>query len=208
MNLLGRCVRFYIHESLWWLAIFAGYFILLGWKYWAQSVLLPLFIGAGITSLLPWPFRHRGALNYVFLKRLLINLGFGVLLATFVLRFVGQSTLATFLFAYYLSFTVGFLFWTVTDDIYDMVNWLSHPLEYGRPPDEIHLLAERHDSGTLNRLWRYRYDDEWDVGITGLETFAFEDGRCNSITTDEVFNEYVSWYDREEIEEMKGKAID
>lgn len=208
MNLLDRCIRFYIHESLWWLASFAGLFALLAWKYWGHSAFIPLVVGAVIAFLLPWPFCRRTAPNYAVLKRHVTNIGFGVLIVMIGLRFAGQSTLGTFLFTYYLSFTVGFLFWNVTDDIYDMVNWLSHPLEYGRPPDEIHLLAQRRDTGTLNRLWRYRYGDEWDIGITGIETFAFEDGRCSSMTPDEVFNEYLGWYEREDIEEMRDKSID
>jgi hypothetical protein len=117
-------------------------------------------------------------------------------------------TLMAFIFTYYFSFSVGFFFWTVTDDIYEMINWLSHPLEYGRSPDEIYLLAQRRDAVAIHRLWRFRYDDKWDVGITGIVTFAFEDGRCNTLSPDEMFDEYLGWYDREKIGDMMDEAID
>lgn len=124
-----------------------------------------------------------------------------------LVRLKGSPIVAERICGAYLSLLVGSMFWTVTDAAYDIINWLSHPLEYGRAPDEIYLLATRTDGSTVNRLWRYRYDDQWDVGITGFVTFAFEDQQFESKTPDEIFDAYLKWYKDEEIEEMHNDAV-
>src|SRR5690606_4728859 len=67
----------------------------------------------------------------------------------------------------------------------ELCRWLSHPMEYGRPPDDASVLDARTlfwpPANELRRLWivRYRYDDAEaggpaaeGVGLVGSITFA------------------------------------
>jgi hypothetical protein len=158
-----------------------------------------------VCFILPRFFVRHTVLRYGRWKQVLLVLFVaGMVASSFVLP-PGHRTAFPVLF---WAFYCGYLFWAVNDDCLEMVEWLSHPTEYGRPPEEIHLLAERRDAEVVHRLWRYRYGDEWDVGITGNVTFAFEDGRCNAMSPEEIFNEYLGWYEREGIEKMLDEAIE
>jgi hypothetical protein len=206
-GLIKRSIRFYIHESLWWPVGVVAVFAMLAWRFRARPGLLVLAYAAGLVAFaVPWMVRRRFVLRYSRCRRALVTLLFGVVAALFAMRAAGYGSAGNVLFTSCAAFTFGFTFWTVTDDMYAMAFWLAHPLEYGRPPDEIHLLAQKPVRGVVNRLWRYRYDDRWDVGITGVVTFAFEDGHCNSMTPDQMFAEYLGWYDREGIEKMLEEA--
>jgi hypothetical protein len=62
----------------------------------------------------------------------------------------------------------------------NLVEWLKHPLEFGRPPDEIAVLDARdrpwpdHDDEVSCALFRFRYGADWQVGIVGPFTFSKE----------------------------------
>ena len=92
------------------------------------------------------------------------------------------------------------------DALAEMAEWLSHPNEFGRPPDEL----ERVDTRTLawpptrdtRRLWlvRYRYENpsphgqaEEGVGLVGSVTFAlFGEATC-ARSVDDLYGLYCAW---------------
>jgi hypothetical protein len=76
--------------------------------------------------------------------------------------------------------------------------WLEHPNEYGRPPDEVLLLdaSRRHWAGqgvVPCWLFRYRYGEEWDVGIAGPVVFSLFGKRLDSLPIEQIYRAYEEW---------------
>lgn len=88
----------------------------------------------------------------------------------------------------------------------EMCRWLSHPMEFGRPPDEAELLEARTlfwpPANELRRLWlvRYRYSsllpdggDELGVGMVGSITFALFGETTPDLSPQDVFALHCCW---------------
>ena len=88
----------------------------------------------------------------------------------------------------------------------EMVNWLSHPNEFGRPPSKIEL----YDTRTLfwpptndqRTVWLFKYtytpqeaDGELDVGIamTGSVTFALFGEATDKLSPEEAYGLHCAW---------------
>lgn len=79
--------------------------------------------------------------------------------------------------------------------------WLSHPMEFGRPPDACEVLGSR----TLNlpgngptrlTLVRYSYREPKTVGraVTGAMVWSFIGGGLEGISDDAYLLAYCGWY--------------
>lgn len=101
--------------------------------------------------------------------------------------------------------------------MFAMINWLCFPTEYGRPPDEIQLIDDRYrdwpgESGPIRcQLFRFRYGNDWNIGITGPLTFALGDQDLDGKSPDEVYSVYEKWFSNEDIaglirEEMENEG--
>jgi hypothetical protein len=88
----------------------------------------------------------------------------------------------------------------------EMCHWLSHPNEFGRPPDDVGLYDSRvlywPPADERRRLWlvRYRFaadgpdrEDETGVGIVGSVTFALFGEVTADLPPDDVYALYCCW---------------
>lgn len=87
----------------------------------------------------------------------------------------------------------------------EMAAWLSHPLEFGRPPDALRLRDSRvlswPPTRDTRRLWQieYRFDakdgDEPDVGVgmVGSITFALVGEATTDLTPEEIYGLHCCW---------------
>ncbi len=89
----------------------------------------------------------------------------------------------------------------------EMAAWLSHPLEFGRPPDELAVLDHRRIHWPPTRddrdLWlvRYRYagaaddgaQDDVGVGCVGSVTFALFGEATEKLDPDDLYGLYCCW---------------
>ena len=128
-----------------------------------------------------------------------------------VMRFVGHYQAFQYATAAYFSLALGIIFWAASDPMFEMVNWLAFPMEFGRVPDEIRHFDTRWiawpDSDGMIRahLFRFRYDKDWDYGITsGPLTFAFGDGNLEGKSPEEIYAAYASWYDQPGIRDLRA----
>ncbi|RUL85260.1 HEAT repeat domain-containing protein [Tautonia sociabilis] len=87
-----------------------------------------------------------------------------------------------------------------------MVDWLSHPMEFGRPPDEIALVDTREllwpPTSDLRRLWifRYRYApaepgqvEGKGVGVVGSITFALFGETSPEMPPEDIYALHCCW---------------
>ena len=87
-----------------------------------------------------------------------------------------------------------------------LVDWLSHPLEFGRPPDAIALFDTRElrwpPTADVRRLWlfRFRYGpeapeppDAEGVGLVGSITFALRGETSPAMTPEDVYALHCCW---------------
>jgi hypothetical protein len=86
----------------------------------------------------------------------------------------------------------------------EMVGWLAHPLEFGRPPDEITQYDSRElnwpPTGKRHRLWlfKFRYDARGEykgtagVGLVGSTTFALHDTGPD-LAPEDVYGLHCCW---------------
>lgn len=86
----------------------------------------------------------------------------------------------------------------------EMVNWLSHTMEYGRPPDAIGLLDRRTmvwppiGDAIETFLFSYRYDDgdtvEEGVGMVGSVTFAlYGETDIAGMSPEDIYGLHCCW---------------
>ncbi len=124
------------------------------------------------------------------------------------MRIVGHYQIFQFAMAAYLSLILGLVFWAASDPVFEMVQWLAHPLEQGRVPDEICLVDTRmldwpgSDFKIRTHLFRFRYGNEIGYGITGPITFALGDQDFKGKSPDDIYAAYREWFTREDIDGM------
>lgn len=85
----------------------------------------------------------------------------------------------------------------------EMCGWLTHPMEFGKPPTEIVLFDTRelHWPPTRDRrrvwLFRYRYEREGEVdeglGMVGSVTFALFGETTVDKSAEEVYGLHCAW---------------
>jgi hypothetical protein len=88
--------------------------------------------------------------------------------------------------------------------IAEMCNWIAHPSEYGRPPDEIVQVDTRllywPPTGDRRQLWvfRYRYDKEdgeagEGLGMVGSVTWAMFGSNTTDLSPEDVYGLHCAW---------------
>jgi hypothetical protein len=88
--------------------------------------------------------------------------------------------------------------------IAEMCNWIAHPSEYGRPPDEIVQVDTRQlywpPTGDRRQLWvfRYRYDkDDGEVnegqGMVGSVTWAMFSSNTTDLSPEDIYGLHCAW---------------
>ena len=88
----------------------------------------------------------------------------------------------------------------------EMCDWLSHPREFGRAPDEIELYDSREmfwpPTNDWRTLWIFKYHyhpmsevdaDNDGVGVTGSITFALFDETSAEMTPEEIYALHCCW---------------
>lgn len=88
----------------------------------------------------------------------------------------------------------------------DMCDWLTHPQEFGRPPDEIELYDTRElfwpPTNDVRRLWlfKYRYEaeeqgesDDCGLGFYGSITFSLFDETNSEMSPEDVYALHCCW---------------
>jgi hypothetical protein len=86
-----------------------------------------------------------------------------------------------------------------------MANWLAHPNEFGRPPDEIELYDTRElfwpPTNDKRRLWliKYTYNDEErgetdrGIGMVGSVTFALFSEATADLSPEDIYGLHCCW---------------
>ena len=83
--------------------------------------------------------------------------------------------------------------------------YLSSPLEYGRPPDELRFVASHvesfpgFDGPVSTSLFAFRYGQTWNVGFVGPVVFAFAGKDLDPDRPAEAYSEFRSWFEQEHI---------
>lgn len=88
----------------------------------------------------------------------------------------------------------------------EMVSWLSHPAEYGYPPDQIHQYDSRilywPPTNDYRKVWLFKYtyeptveDEEKYTGISmvGSVTFSLTDEDDADLTPEEAYGLHCAW---------------
>jgi len=194
-----RTISFVAREGVVWpLILFAA----TSWRLWLLSrigLALPLVTEMLIFFLAAYALRVPVILRYASVRKWLAGLFLVIAAATFAMQRSGYPLAATFSVFGYCAFAFGCLFWAGCDEMLEMVEWLSFPTEFGRPPDEIHLIDRRiwtlpgEDGPELCSLYRYRYDQEWDVGLTGPVTFSLIGEGLDGKPVEEIYAAYGAW---------------
>ena len=201
----ARVAKFFERESAW--ELFLGPLLIATSIYWNRTIgySLALSVACFVAFLLPYPFRTKLALNYP-TARLPLASSLIVLFAGLVaLNIFGHAHEIRLAMTVYYSLVFGIAFWPVSDPVVEMLNWLLFPTEYGELPDEIHLIDGRpinwaKDGQTVYaRLYRFRYGDEWNVGITGPITFSLGDQDLSAKSPEEIYEVYGIWHQSEGI---------
>jgi hypothetical protein len=205
MSLIVRIIRFTRHDIGWLLAAWPALIAFLIYRYPTPTSAATLLGLCLLCLCLPYVIRSKVVLNYRFYRRPISILLYVVIAAMIVMRFIGHYQVFQFGIAAYFSLALGIIFWAASDPMFEMVDWLAFPTEFGRVPDEIQLFDTRMvdwpncDFQIRAYLFRFRYDDEWDYGITGPLTFAFGDSNLEGKPPEEIYAAYADWYDREDI---------
>jgi hypothetical protein len=88
----------------------------------------------------------------------------------------------------------------------DMCDWLAHPQEFGRPPDEIELYDTRElfwpPTNDVRQLWLFKYrfiaeengeSDDWGLGLYGSATFSLFDETNSEMAPEDVYALHCCW---------------
>lgn len=209
---IRRAFRFYNFGSMSWLLLpaiaIAG--ALLRMKsvnlLWSLGLLLAGFLIARLAA----TFIVR---RIKLLARSLLYGQFVPVMLGMLLQIAGHRDAAILVLCASTGLWFGCAFWTVTDPMYDMVQWLAFPTELGRPPDEIHLFDrrwmdwEKDGAPQECRLYRFRHDGRWSYGLWGPLTFSmFED--FEGLTAEQIYSEYGAWYHENDMGERLGRAAE
>lgn len=88
----------------------------------------------------------------------------------------------------------------------DMCDWLAHPQEFGRPPDEIELYDTRElfwpPTNDVRRLWLFKYrfaadepgeSDDCGLGLYGSTTFSLFDETNSEMAAEDAYALHCCW---------------
>jgi hypothetical protein len=210
MVFIVRGIRFSRHEPFWLLVAVPALIAFLIYRYPAPLSVAILIALCSTCFCLPFFIRTIVVLNYPKYRRPIRSIGYLAVAAMVVMHFFGHYQAIQYATASYFSLAVGTVFWAASDPMFEMVNWLAFPTEYGRAPDEIQHFDTSWipwpDSDRMIRahLFRFRYDQEWDYGITsGPLTFAFGNGNFEGKSPDEIYAAYWKWYDQPGIRDLR-----
>jgi hypothetical protein len=205
MSFIVRSVRFIQNETAWPLV---GWPVLFGLLMYrspnARSAAILLATGL-ICFFVPYLFRSIVVLQYSKYRRLITSMPYVLFATIAAILLFHYDHLLKFLFAAHFSFALGTVFWAASDPMYEMVEWLSFPTEYGRAPDEIRHFDSRlinwPDSNSKVRahLFRFRYDQDWDYGIVGPFTFSLGGEELEGKSPEAIYAAYLGWYEKENI---------
>jgi hypothetical protein len=214
MSAVVRLIRFTNHESPWWPIACIAIVGIAIWRHHDPWSLATLLSCSAVLFVAPFFFRHTLIRNYARVRRGL-NLGTIILIIALVVsRDLGHGRIVAIVFGTYCVFILGVLFWCASDSMMEMMNWLAVPTEYGRLPDEIYLVDERRfpwpDEAEPVEccLFKFRYDDRWDYGITGPVTFSMSDRHFEGKSAEEIYAAYARWYEQEGIGKMIDKEVE
>ncbi len=208
MSVIVRAIRFSRHDIGWLLAAWPALIAFLIYRYPTSSSAATLLGICLLCFCLPYAIRSRVVLNYRVYRRPMSTILYVVIGAIILMRFVGHYQMFQFAIAAYFSLSLGLVFWAASDPMFEMVEWLAFPTEFARVPDEIQLFDTRMidwpgcDFQIRAHVFRFRYDDRWDCGITGPLTFAFGDQEFEGKSPEEIYAAYAGWYDKEDIRGM------
>ena len=122
---------------------------------------------------------------------------FTACLLSFILRQY-DGTLTLFFLSAFFSFEIGYLLWVKCNDYYDMLQWISSPLEQGEIPDNIKLIhteiVDWNDYEEVCKIFAMEFKEETLYGITGPITFCLFDDIAKDSTISEILQKYKDWY--------------
>lgn len=88
----------------------------------------------------------------------------------------------------------------------EMCDWLAHPQEYGRPPDEIELYDTRElfwpPTNDIRQLWLFKYrfvaeepgeSDDCGLGLYGSATFSLSDETNADMAAEDAYALHCCW---------------
>ena len=207
MSLIVRIIHFIRRENGWLLAAWLGLIAILIYRYPTSTSAAILLGFCSLCFGSPYIIRSKVVLNYRVYRRGVSTFLFVVIASLIAMRFVGYRQAFHFGIAAYYSLALGLIFWAASDPMFEMVEWLAFPTEFGRVPDEIQLFDARridwpgYDFPIDAQLFRFRYGDKWDYGLTGPLTFAFGDNNFEGKPTEEIYAAYADWYEKQGIGE-------
>jgi hypothetical protein len=80
-----------------------------------------------------------------------------------------------------------------------MVDWIEHPMEFGKKPDAIEIVDKRvlfwpsHKNETCYLL-KYVVDNKEYIGFTGPITWSFFDIDLSKVSYDDLYVRYCGWF--------------
>jgi hypothetical protein len=80
-----------------------------------------------------------------------------------------------------------------------MVDWIEHPMEFGKKPDSIKIIDERmlfwpSQQKEQCYLCEYTVDGENYIGFTGPTTWTFFAVDLTKLTKEEIYLRYTGWF--------------
>jgi hypothetical protein len=214
MALLVRLIRFINHEGYWWPLACISVLAIVLWRHHDPQSLAILLGGSTFALVLPFFVRHTLIRSYAKVRRGLHHGAIALVISLVATRVLGHGQIGALAFGVYCALTIGVLFWCASDPMFEMMNWLAFPTEWGRLPDEIYLVDRRRvqwpdEPATVECcLFRFRYDNRWAYGITGPITFALFDQDFDGKSPDQIFAAYAQWYDQEGVGKMIQQHLD
>ncbi len=211
MSLIARVIRFNRHDIGWLLAAWPVLLAFLIYRYRTLPSAAILLGSCLLCFCSPYVIRSSVILSYKFYRRPMSTMIYVIIAAIIVMRFVGHYQVFHVVIAAYFSLSLGLIFWAASDPMFEMVDWLAFPTEFGRVPDEIQLFDTRLvdwpgcEYPIRVRLYRFRYDGDWGYGITGPLTFALGDQDFEGKSPEEIYSAYAEWYAQEGIQGLLEK---
>lgn len=101
----------------------------------------------------------------------------------------------------------------------DMCDWLAHPQEFGRPPDEIEQYDTREifwpPTNDVRQVWLFKYHykaeddddtDDWGLGFYGSQTFSLFDETNIDMSPEDAYALHCCW-ELEENEDVRAPEV-
>lgn len=161
-------------------------------------LILSVMVAAGV-----YLGRHAILNRYPKVIRLLNRASPVVLLAIFASYLLGVFEAAVVILGLYSVVLLSLPLFCATDPMCEMITWLRYPTEWGRWPDEIEEIDARRipwpgKQGQVDcRLYRYRYGDVWETGLTGPITFSLGEQDFEGKPPEAIYAVYANWYEAE-----------